>query len=121
MKTIRVKNRTVLPLTITTKKISPTKTDSIFYEGKDIASIKILNREYVLTTAGEYEWIGLDGRKAISRSRLTDKIIAAMDKDDLKSNWGWFGINVWVDEKCLDYPTDCIVPMMRLWKHSSST
>jgi hypothetical protein len=108
---------TELPISIITPKISTQKTNSIFYAGKDIAEARVpgLNRTYVLTTAGEYRFSYLSGRKlpgspriigkASSATRWTDKDIEELDLGDI-STWGWFGINIWQGETCLDYPVD---------------
>jgi hypothetical protein len=108
-----------VPFSILTPRISPQKTDSIFYAGKNIAEARVpgLNRTYVLTTAGEYKFSYLSGRKlpgspriignekAACVARWTDKDIEELDMGDL-STWGWFGINIWQGETCLDYPVD---------------
>jgi len=99
-----------IPVEIITEKRSH-RTDSIFYAGKNIARVSILNREYVLTTAGEYEfWYNgkfydehapmLKRYKNIWLRQMEDSGKMVVD------NWGWFGINVWIDGKCQDYPTD---------------
>jgi hypothetical protein len=113
-----------LPIKIITKKLARNKTDSIFYAGKDIAKFKVGNREYVLTTAGEYKFYlpppkskyspfgptkyrGPYNEKSSYQVRhLTDKIIKQIGQDDRIDNWGWFGINLWVDNQCQDIPTD---------------
>jgi len=107
-----------IPVEIITRKISPNRQDSIFYAGNNIASVKIGNREYVLTTApcrtvsGEYNFQLEDNGevKGLSKaavSKLTDSKIRRLDQEGLIHNWGWFGINIWEDDKCFDYPTDC--------------
>lgn len=105
-----------VPLEIVTKKISKTKTDSIFYAGKDIARVRTKKYEYVLTTAGEYSFANkIQGEEIWNErskvvKRLTDKRINWLNKQNLIGDWGWFGINVWEYEfdkwYCLDYPTD---------------
>ena len=104
-----------VPIKILTPKIAENKQDSIFYAGKNIAEVKIHNRTYVLTTAGEYTfsleenegcvsfescnmveaWLQgkLPGRKP--PRNFTDTKIKALGDKDLIENWGWFGINVW--------------------------
>jgi hypothetical protein len=103
-----------IPITILTKKIANHRQNSFFYAGQNIAEVKIRNRTYVLTTAGEYRFrtkekgepiafdscrrigAGAPGRTRYNTlSRLTDTKIKALDKNDLVENWGWFGINVW--------------------------
>lgn len=118
-----------IPVEVVTPKIAPNRQDSIFYTGKDIARVKTRNREYVLTTAGEYQFQLAEKGKVIQGSslfiananpvvapsenlsknilgKLTDAKIRRLNRDDLIQNWGWFGINVWENGKCLDYPTD---------------
>jgi len=113
-----------IPVTILTPKIAKNKQDSFFYTGKDIARVKVLNREYVLTTAGLYDFRlkvkgkkhtehycidSITGRtKAIAKKHdLTDAKIKSMTDDwHLVENWGWFGINVWENNKCLRDPLD---------------
>jgi hypothetical protein len=167
-----------IPIKILTPKI-PGKQDSFFYAGKDIAEVKVRDRTYVLTTAGEYRFTLKEPKKgpsgefmpprgyisrglsraygfhesadlypeeetvsfnssdrcigagapggrslrAIAFRTLTDAKIKKLGDNDLISNWGWFGINVWVKtpnisqpqpgnftieqkETCLDTPTD---------------
>ena len=122
MKTVTVN----VPFEICCKR-KPGKLDSFFYAGNNIARAKVLNRVYVLTTAGMYDFGLINGRKRndtvdryklesydlrrfrnIARNyRLTDKRIRRLTDDGaLVANWGWFGINVWVDGKCLPTPTD---------------
>jgi hypothetical protein len=114
-KTINVHIETKVPISILTPKISRTKTDSIFYAGKNIAEARVpgLDRTYVLTTAGEYSFTYQSGRKLPgspvitgnekSVARWTDKDIDDLEDPEL---WGWFGINVWQGDVCLDYPVD---------------
>jgi len=116
-KTINVHIETELPISILTPKINPRKTNSIFYAGKTIAEARVpgLNRTYVLTTAGEYSFTYQTGRKlpgspvitgnekSACVARWTDKDIDDLDAPSL---WGWFGINIWQGETCLDYPVD---------------
>jgi len=119
-----------IPIQIITKKIGNIRTNSIFYAGKDIAKVKIGNKEYVLTTAGEYSFMNLwwpepgtecripfplplndvtqkflDEQSDIVK-RLTDKRIERLDLSGFVYNWGWFGINVWENEKCMPTPTE---------------
>ena len=121
-----------IPIQIQCKSKGKNKQDSFFYAGNDIARVKVLNREYVLTTAGMYDFGLINGRKRdnlidrykiegdalrhfrnIARDyRLTDARIKKLTDDGtLVSNWGWFGINVWVldkEWKCLpSVATDC--------------
>jgi hypothetical protein len=101
---------------VITPKISSTKTNSIFYAGKNIAVLdlkRLCGLEYVLTTAGMYSFAcRVQGEQVYNEmsnlvKRYTDKRIKKLDQDDLIGNWGWFGINVWKDGQCLDVPTDC--------------
>ena len=109
-----------VPISILTPKIAgpfSRKTNSIFYAGKTIAEARVpgLNRTYVLTTAGEYSFTYQTGRKlpgspvitgnekSACVARWTDKDIDDLDAPSL---WGWFGINIWQGETCLDYPVD---------------
>ena len=109
---VHLKISFTLPVKILTKKIARNKTDSIFYSGKNIAEVKFLNREYVLTTAGEYRYSlkENDDNKYTDSSPvvkfLNDKRIQKLSNNGLQSNWGWFGINLWIDGKCQDVPTD---------------
>jgi hypothetical protein len=90
-------------ITILTEKI-PHRTDSIFYAGKNIATVKIFDREYVLTTAGEYRFTYTDRsgktRKGDENSPILkqwkDHKIRYIDRNGGMDNWGWFGINLWV-------------------------
>jgi hypothetical protein len=103
------------PITILTKKIAPHRQNSFFYAGQNIAEVKVRNRTYVLTTAGEYKfrlkekgktinfdcnisrdlsYLGNPGRVETT-ILLTDTKIQALDRKGLVENWGWFGINVW--------------------------
>lgn len=122
-----------IPITILTEKI-PHRTNSIFYVGRNIAKVRVLNREYVLTTSGEYQF-ELEGTEyhLESDSPKTPKAVRRLKDHGLKakermgslniSHWGWFGINVWENQaqsgrsedfdlgenarwECLDYPTD---------------
>lgn len=116
-----------IPIIVLTEKI-PHRTNSIFYAGRDIAKVSILNREYVLTTSGTYQF-ELEGKKyrfdssdsvrpVKSWGRLKDHGLKAKERRGSLniSNWGWFGINVWENHpiiptgperwQCLDYPTD---------------
>ena len=45
-----------LPLEIITPKISNNRTNSLFYDGKNIARVTTAHKKYVLTTAGEYKF-----------------------------------------------------------------
>ena len=110
-----------LPIKVLTKKLATNKTDSIFYAGKNIASLKVGNREYVLTTAGEYDFslaipkttkgikstLYMEYDSLPKNIPLTDARIKKLTEDGcLVSNWGWFGINLWIDDRCIDVPTD---------------
>lgn len=106
-----------ISIEIITKKISDTKTNSIFYAGKNIARIQIKGYEYVLTTAGQYSFTNkIQGEEIWNETskvvkRLTDKRIKWLNDNNLIGNWGWFGINVWKkvpgkEDQCLDYPAD---------------
>lgn len=109
-----MKHSIEIPITIHTPKISRKKTNSIFYAGKNIASIKLCGIEYVLTTAGTYKFsLNPDSKIhdfSIPPKRvlpyLDDERIQGIDLVGLILNWGWFGINVWVKGTCMDYPTD---------------
>ena len=105
-----------IPIKIITPMLKPNRKNSFFYAGKNIAKVEYRNTEYVLTTAGEYVFTykskdyqveEFDGFKlALSNlSELTDTKIRKMDERGDIENWGWFGINVWIDGKCQDYPT----------------
>ena len=101
-----------IPNKIITPKLAKNKQDSFFYAGNNIAEVKVRDRTYVLTTAGQYSFsleesgepIAFDsirrigagapgGRCNLAFRTLTDKKIKALG--ELKSNWGWFGINIW--------------------------
>jgi hypothetical protein len=114
-----------IPIKILTEKISH-RTNSIFYAGRNIAKVQVLNREYVLTTSGEYQFelAGTEYRFDSSDNPRIPKAVRRLKDHGLKakerlgslniSNWGWFGINVWENQaqsgparwECLDYPTD---------------
>lgn len=111
-----------IPIEILTPKI-PGKQDSVFYHGKNIARARIRNREYILTTAGEYCFSYKDqsGRERVgdqnSAYLKNDRKIGYLSREGLMTNWGFFGINVWEQrpnipglpagkDVCLDYPTD---------------
>lgn len=110
-----------IPVTVLTKKVAQNKQDSVFYAGHNIAEVKIRNRLYVLTTAGHYQFSLEENRPAISFDsddspatkrakakalpKLTDAKIRTLTDNDLASNWGWFGINVWEGDTCLPEPT----------------
>lgn len=90
-----------IPVKILTKKI-PARLNSIFYDGKDIAKVKIRDREYLLTTAGEYIFdIGSTRHTQTSKvvEQLTDHKIRVMNGNDDIHNWGWFGITIWGPQK----------------------
>jgi hypothetical protein len=111
-----------IPVTIITKKIARNKTDSFFYSGKAIASVKYGNREYILTTAGMYDFTFKVGKKEdhyklesyskqfaklVRKYKLTDAHIKSLTDDGHTiENWGWFGINVYVNDRFQDTPTD---------------
>ena len=100
-----------IPVEIITEK-RPHRTDSIFYAGKDIARVRVLNREYVLTTAGEYHFSIGDkdyDEHAPMLKRYKNIWLRQMERSGKMTvnNWGWFGINIWIDGKCMGYPTDC--------------
>jgi hypothetical protein len=115
-----------VPIKILTPKIAQNKQNSIFYAGKNIAEVKILNRTYVLTTAGQYSFALKEGHGTVSfesedllqnwlKGKLpgrrpprifTDATIKTLGDHDLVSNWGWFGINVWVDKDILSGPVE---------------
>jgi hypothetical protein len=109
-----------IPIKILTHKI-PGKSDSIFYAGKNIAEVKVRDRTYVLTTAGEYKFSYEDRRGTIHQGTEKSTVIKSWKNPDkhtyIVDNWGWFGINVWEtrpnipglpagQDQCLDYPTD---------------
>jgi len=118
-----------IPINILCKRKGNNKQDSFFYAGNDIAKVKILNREYVLTTSGMYDFGLINGRRRnntidrytvaandirrfrdIARNyRLTDARIKKLTDDGATvSNWGWFGINVWDEEEFIsNTATDC--------------
>lgn len=120
-----------IPVKIVTPKIAPNKQNSVFYAGQNIAEVKVLNRTYVLTTAGEYSFSLKEGEGQVSfqsgdlaqawtKGKLpgrrpprtfTDAQIKKLNDNDLVSNWGWFGMNIWVqdekgDEVLLPDPTN---------------
>ena len=105
-----------IPVNILIKKLAVNRTNSFFYAGKDIAKVIYGKTDYVLTTAGEYVFTykGLnysmesyDALKiALSKlSGLTDTKIKKIDERGDIENWGWFGINKWVNDKIQDTPT----------------
>lgn len=106
-----------IPVIIVTHKLSRVRTDSFFYDGRNIAVVKYGDKEYVLTTAGEYVF---SYRGVVHNSSaddqpllhtyvsLTDKKIKTMDEGGFIHNWGWFGINVWEDGKLLDDAHDVV-------------
>lgn len=104
-----------IPVEVTTPMLTLTRKNSLFYAGKDIARVNHGKTEYILTTAGEYVFTYKsknysmnmfdDTKSTISDlSELTDTKIRKMDERGDIENWGWFGINVWIDGKCQDYP-----------------
>lgn len=111
-----------IPIKILIKKIAQNKQNSIFYAGMNIAEVKIKDRLYVLTTSGHYCLSLAENRTSISfdsdnssaskRAKLrvlphlNDAKIKTIGDNDLASNWGWFGINVWIDDVCLPEPDD---------------
>lgn len=109
-----------IPVTILTKKKAPNKTNSIFYSGLNIAKVIIHSREYVLTTSGGYQFCtkekgktydNTSGKTLLSFTRivntLTDGKIKHIDREGFIDNWGWFGINVWENNKFIsDTATD---------------
>jgi hypothetical protein len=99
-----------VPIRIITPK-KPHRTDSLFYSGKSIADEVLGNREYVLTTAGEYRFnVGDRGYDQYSRivRRMNDRTLASWKNSGKlnEDNWGWFGINLWIGGECQDTPTD---------------
>ena len=113
-----------IPIKIITPKISH-RTDSIFYSGKNIAEVKVRNRTYVLTTAGEYNFTYTDSHGKFQAGdhtcpmlkRWKDHKLRWLDRTGHVDNWGWFGIYVWESipnipglprgkDRCLDTPTD---------------
>lgn len=99
-----------IPIQILTQKLARNKQDSVFYAGKDIAKVKVANREYVLTTSGEYRFAKggvTHDENSKTVKTLNDEIIKRLGDNDLISNWGWFGINLWINDKCQSVPTDC--------------
>jgi hypothetical protein len=124
-----------VPIKIITPKLAQNKQDSIFYAGKNIAEVKVQNKTYVLTTAGEYRfqitkkgqpftcYIDSNGESFGHTTSVRLKLTPASVKALNFSNWGWFGINVWgkeptiiqtqpgdfsikLQKKCLEYPTE---------------
>ena len=55
-----------VPIKILTPKLAENKQDSIFYAGKNIAEVKVRDRTYVLTTAGEYNFSLKEPKKGAS-------------------------------------------------------
>jgi hypothetical protein len=107
----------ILPIKIFTPKIARNKTNSLFYAGQNIAEVKVLNRTYVLTTAGQYRFSldkktvnfndNLDDKIRAIISKLTDRKIKALDDQGNVQNWGWFGINVWNWAQLLPISFNC--------------
>jgi hypothetical protein len=101
-----------IPIKILTPRIRG-KNNSLFYAGRNIASVKTSNREYVLTTSGSYSFRLKENEKRYTyepgdipsrsfnraRNSLTDSRIKVLDNNLLIENWGWFGINVWEDKR----------------------
>jgi hypothetical protein len=91
-----------IPVKIITPKISH-RTDSIFYSGKNIAEVKVRNRTYILTTAGEYKftYTNASGKTRVGNEhcsmlkRWKDHKIRWLDRNGYVNNWGGFGISVW--------------------------
>lgn len=102
-----------IPIKIITPKIAPDKTNSIFYSSKNIAYIKAFNQEYILTTAGEYKFYVKENDNTCYNEEspviqvLSDKHIKNLDNNGLIDNWGWFGINKWIDNKFYDTLGEC--------------
>jgi len=123
-----------VPIHIITPMIKNNRTNSLFYAHKNIAVAQHANRVYVLTTAGDYK-LSYKGNRYHSTvasvedvafqydkdtnmnkpyalpidnicQELTDTKIAAIEKDDIE-NWGWFGINIWVDNDLIAEPGEC--------------
>jgi hypothetical protein len=79
------------------------KTDSIFYALKNVARIRHLNKDYILTTSGAYRFIYLDalGKKHHGNDfssvlkKWTDKDIQNLHATNSIRNWGQFVILIW--------------------------
>jgi len=101
-----------LPVQILANKISTSKTNSIFYHGKRIASALIAREKgipyrYYLTTAGAYDFerkahIGTTRYRSedsgFKTDHLDDVIIKKISDEGLIHNWGWFCIERWVKD-----------------------
>lgn len=114
-----------IPIKILTRKIAQNKQNSIFYAGKNIAEVKIRDKRYILTTSGFYQFSLKEDGKVYSfdshwpevkrhckvLAKLTDAKIRRLGTEDWCSNWGWFGVNVWLSvpsfgEVCQPEPTE---------------
>jgi hypothetical protein len=112
-----------MKITVLQPRVAKNKQDAIFYAGRTIAEVEAGNRTYVLTTAGEYSFrykghdvyrteSGLisEASAAIKQvtplTGLTDQVIKKLSDEDQISNWGWFGINQWINGTCQITPTD---------------
>ena len=66
----------------------------------------------MLTTSGEYKYAlkcnsnTVHDETSPAVKTLTDAKIKKLDDDDLVSNWGWFGINIWETDKFVDSCND---------------
>jgi len=93
-----------IPVLIITRKIAENRRNSFFYDGQNIAVVKRGDKEYVLTTAGEYVFRYKDTVYNSERmgmrfklKTMTDKRIKTLNDGGLIHNWGWFGINVYLE------------------------
>lgn len=88
-----------IPIKILTKKI-PYRQNSIFYAGKNIASVKIGAETYILTTSGYYSFALIEDGKVyeFDTGDRVPKIVKSLTdlklKKVLESNWGWFTIRI---------------------------
>ena len=104
-----------VPIHIITPMIMYNRKNSLFYAYKNIAVAQHGNRVYVLTTAGEYKFIYKGIKIHIIQKpptlpiihELTDTKISAMDDKGGIENWGWFCINIWVDDDLIAEPGEC--------------
>lgn len=92
-----------IPVKILTKKI-PNRQDSIFYAGKNIASVKIGDATYILTTSGYYLFSLTDNGRMYEFDTgdkvpsIVKSLTDAKLKKVLTCNWGWFTVIISTEE-----------------------